>query len=91
MKIDSNFELAKIVNLLTNHKAMKIQINGHVFTEKDAESNMKLSEERAKAVVDYLKSKGIAATRLFVKPIGNTSPLAEGVLGDNTRMELEIK
>lgn len=91
LKIDSNFELAKIVNLLTNHKAMKIQINGHVFTEKDAESNMKLSEERAKAVVDYLKSKGIAATRLFVKPIGNTSPLAEGVLGDNTRMELEIK
>jgi outer membrane protein OmpA-like peptidoglycan-associated protein len=91
LKLDSHFELAKIVNMLTNHKAMKIQLSGHVFTEKDVESNMKLSEERAKAVVDYLKSKGIVATRLSYKPMGNTTPLPAGTLGDNTRIELEIK
>lgn len=91
LKLDSHYELTKIVNLLTNHKSMKIQIMGHVFTEKDVESNMKLSEERAKAVVDYLKAKGIAATRLSSKPMGNTAPLPAGVMGDNTRMELEVK
>ena len=70
---------------------MKIQIMGHVFTEKDVESNMKLSEERAKAVVDYLKGKGIVATRLTTKPMGNTTPLPTGVIGENTRIELEVK
>jgi outer membrane protein OmpA-like peptidoglycan-associated protein len=91
LKLDSHYELTKIVNLLTNHKSMKIQITGHVFTEKDVESNMKLSEERAKTVIDYLKGKGIVATKLSSKPMGNTSPLPEGVIGDNTRIELEVK
>ena len=91
LKLDSHFELAKIVNLMTNLKTLKVQILGHVFTEKDVESNMKLSEERAKAVVDYLKGKGIAATRLSSKPMGNTAPLATGVIGDNSRIELEVK
>lgn len=91
LKLDSHYELTKIVNLLTNHKSMKIQIMGHVFTEKDVESNMKLSEERAKAVVDYLKGKGIVATRLTTKPMGNTTPLPAGVIGENTRIELEVK
>ena len=91
LKLDSHYELTKIVNLLTNHKSMKIQIMGHVFTEKDVESNMKLSEERAKAVVDYLKGKGIVATRLTTKPMGNTTPLPTGVIGENTRVELEVK
>ena len=85
----SSIELGKIITLMTSHKSMKIQIVAHCFTEKDAESNMKLSEERAKAVVDYLKSKGILATRLSYKPAGNVQTLNNKEL--NERMKNYIK
>lgn len=87
----SSIELGKIITLMTSHKSMKIQIIAHCFTEKDAESNMKLSEERAKAVVDYLKSKGIVATRLSYKPAGNVQPLNTKDLNENNRIDVEIK
>ena len=52
---------------------------------------MKLSEDRARAVVEYLKSKGIVAARLSAKPYGNTSPLKSTNAQNNNRIEIEVK
>jgi outer membrane protein OmpA-like peptidoglycan-associated protein len=39
--------------------------------------NLTLSNNRAKAVVNYLTSKGIKAERLIAKGYGETKPVAE--------------
>jgi outer membrane protein OmpA-like peptidoglycan-associated protein len=55
---------------------MKVSINGHTDNVSGAEFNQTLSENRAKAVYDYLVSKGVDSSRLTYKGYGLTKPLA---------------
>ena len=56
--------------------------------------NLKLSENRAKAVVNYLGSKGISAARLIAKGFGETKPVAPNTTDEgraqNRRTELKV-
>ena len=58
------------------------EISGHTDNVGKTEDNMKLSQNRAKSVVDYLVSNGIAAQRLQYKGLGSSKPIA-----DNTTVE----
>ncbi|HFE46974.1 MAG TPA: OmpA family protein [Nannocystis exedens] len=54
----------------------KISVEGHASADGDDRHNMKLSERRAKAVMDYLVKKGgIAESMLVSKGWGETRPL----------------
>ena len=71
----SFIELDKLAARL--HKSqMKIEIIGHSDGKGDEQKNQKISEERAKSVVDYLVSKNIKPDRLFSKGVGSTKPIA---------------
>jgi outer membrane protein OmpA-like peptidoglycan-associated protein len=80
LKPESGAELAEIVQLLKDNPTLKIQINGHTDNSGKAADNIKLSEDRAKSVTDYLIAKGIAPTRLSSKGWGDTQPIS----GNNT-------
>ena len=56
---------------------MKIEIGGHTDNTGDKARNKALSQSRAKAVKDYLVSKGVDATRLSAIGYGDTKPLAD--------------
>jgi len=73
----STVELDKLVQLLTENPAIKLQINGHTDNTGNADDNLKLSTNRAKSVVDYLVSKNISATRLTYKGFGATKSIAD--------------
>ena len=73
----SMIELNKLVQLMNDNPSVKIQINGHTDDVGNDADNLKLSESRAKAVVDYLISKGIDAKRLASKGFGETQPVAD--------------
>jgi outer membrane protein OmpA-like peptidoglycan-associated protein/tetratricopeptide (TPR) repeat protein len=70
-------ELDKLLQLLQENPSLKVQINGHTDNVGKPEDNLKLSANRAKAVVDYLIAKGIAASRLSYKGFGALMPIAE--------------
>lgn len=70
-------ELGKLLQLLTDNPSVKVEIAGHTDNTGNAEDNMKLSANRAKAIVDYLTAKGIAASRLTYKGCGATQPVAD--------------
>ena len=68
---------SRIVELMKEHTAMKVQINGHTDNVGSAEYNYKLSLQRAEAVRDYLVANGaIAAERISVKGFGFKKPVA---------------
>lgn len=52
-------------------------IEGHTDSEGEADYNLALSERRAQAAADYLMAKGIAAGRLTVKGMGESTPIAD--------------
>ena len=55
----------------------KIDINGHTDNVGNDDANLKLSEQRAKAVYDYVVGKGIPANRLRYKGYGESQPIAD--------------
>jgi outer membrane protein OmpA-like peptidoglycan-associated protein len=88
-------ELDHLTQLLNEKEGMEIQINGHTDNQGNDALNQKLSEERAKAVVAYLVSKGIAEGRLTYKGYGSTVPVADNHTEEgrikNRRVEFTIK
>lgn len=72
----SRIELAKLIDLMGENPAMHIQVSGHTDNTGDPAQNLKLSANRAKAVADYLVSKGIDAKRITSKGFGATKPIA---------------
>ena len=82
LKPESTAELNKLVQFMTINAVLKIEISGHTDNVGNDAINNKLSENRAKAVSDYMVGKGIAANRLVFKGYGKTQPIA-----DNTKEE----
>ena len=83
LKSDSHELLDTIVELLEKYKGiLHVNVEGHTDSQGNDESNMKLSQARAEAVVAYLVEKGIDPERLSPKGFGETKPI-----GDNDTKE----
>ena len=76
LRKESDNELARLYKLLVDAPALEIEIAGHTDSQGGAEHNQKLSENRAKAVVDYLVKAGISMSRLTFKGYGEDQPTA---------------
>jgi outer membrane protein OmpA-like peptidoglycan-associated protein len=81
--------------LKKNPHIKKVAIEGHASSEGDPKRNLKLSDERAKAVQTYLVEKGgIAAAALTAKGYGITKPIADNATEEgkekNRRVEFTI-
>ena len=94
LKTESQVELDKLVQLLTENPALKIEISGHTDNVGKPADNLLLSNNRAKAVVDYLVKKNIVAARLTLKGYGETKPVADNKTEDgralNRRTEMKV-
>ncbi len=94
LKPASQVELDKVVQLLKDNPGLRIEISGHTDNQGKPADNLLLSRNRAQAVVDYLTSKGIAATRLTAKGYGETQPVADNGTEEgrmlNRRTEMKV-
>ncbi|MFK7948643.1 MAG: OmpA family protein [Saprospiraceae bacterium] len=85
LKSESKIELGKLIAVLTTNKSVKIQINGHTDNVGNPDKNKSLSNDRAKAVFDYLIGNGITEDRLTFKGFGDTRPIASNDTDDGKR------
>jgi outer membrane protein OmpA-like peptidoglycan-associated protein len=76
LKPESFPELDRVVELLAANLNIKIALAGHTDNIGTTEYNQKLSERRATAVMKYIVSKGIGATRITSTGYGETKPIA---------------
>jgi outer membrane protein OmpA-like peptidoglycan-associated protein len=94
LKPESSNELNYIVEIMTKSPNIKIQILGHTDNVGQEENNQLLSENRAKAVLEYIRSKGISIERLQSKGFGASKPISpnstEEGRAQNRRTEIEI-
>ncbi len=92
---NSSVELDKVVSFLKNNKKMHIRILGHTDYLASDEYNGWLSRLRARAVAEYLMSKGIVANRIETIGMGKKAPIADNETEEgralNRRVEMEIQ
>jgi outer membrane protein OmpA-like peptidoglycan-associated protein/tetratricopeptide (TPR) repeat protein len=70
-------ELDKLVQLLNENPQIRVQVSGYTDNVGTPADNLKLSNNRAKSVVDYLVSKGVDPKRMTWKGYGETKPVAD--------------
>ena len=73
---ESEPELSRLVKLLKDNFSIKVEIGSHTDNVGTEEYNLKLSEDRSNAVIDYLVAKGVSKARLTGKGYGESKPLA---------------
>ena len=73
---------------------MTIELGSHTDCRSSYESNMKLSDKRAKASASYIVSKGISPERVEAVGFGETKPIATNLTedgrGENRRVEFHL-
>jgi outer membrane protein OmpA-like peptidoglycan-associated protein/Tol biopolymer transport system component len=84
-------ELDKIIRFLKDNPATRIEIGGHTDDQGAAAYNQQLSQKRAKAVGDYLVSKGVDAKRLKEVGYGPKHPLQPNDSDANRQVNRRIE
>lgn len=87
-------ELNRLYQILQEIPLMRIEISGHTDNTGSLALNLRLSEERAKAVVEYLVQRGAERERLEYKGFGPGQPVADNSTAagraQNRRVEFKI-
>jgi outer membrane protein OmpA-like peptidoglycan-associated protein len=72
---DDKARLDKALEVINDNPTTNIVIEGHASTVGEAEYNKKLSQKRADNIMEYFKSKGIAAGRMTAMGYGEEQPI----------------
>jgi outer membrane protein OmpA-like peptidoglycan-associated protein len=83
LKPESILELEKLKDFLTKNSTLKVELGGHTDSDGNDDHNMVLSNNRAKAVKDWLIDNGIDKERLTHKGYGETAPIAPNDTPEN--------
>ncbi len=83
----------ELATAMTAKTTMEVEIAGHTDNVGDKETNLRLSQERAEAVRDYLIKKSIEARRITAKGYGDTKPVADNntEIGKQQNRRTEVK
>jgi outer membrane protein OmpA-like peptidoglycan-associated protein/tetratricopeptide (TPR) repeat protein len=94
LKSESYAELERVLRLLTDNITIRLEISGHTDNVGGFQANLKLSESRAKSVVEYLIGRGIEKSRLEYKGYSFNQPVADNATPDgraqNRRVEFKV-
>lgn len=94
LKPESIVELNNIVTLLNENPTLRIQIIGHTDNVGSDKDNLKLSNDRALSVVNYLITHGVKAERLSHLGKGASNPVADNNTEEgraqNRRTEMKV-
>ena len=85
--------LDEYANMLKLNSFLSIQVAGHTDSKGSETYNLKLSEERAKNVYNYLVKQGVYTSQLSYKGYGETvlKNIKDGTNAENRRIEFKIK
>ncbi|MDN5216444.1 OmpA family protein [Fulvivirgaceae bacterium BMA12] len=95
LKIEMYGDLNKIVDFMMDNPEFNLKISGHTDSDGSEELNLKLSDDRAQSIKEYLTYFGkIDESRIDAKGYGSSKPIVEEKTDEdkklNRRVEFEI-
>ena len=84
LRPESFTELNRVVMFLNEYPKIEIEMSAHTDSRGSDEYNVTLSHNRARAVMEYIVEKGIAASRITFKGYGETKPVASNTNADGS-------
>ncbi len=94
IRADARPILDEAVRTLEEERDVDIEVEGHTDAIGSDAYNQRLSERRARAVADYLARGGIARSRMTLRGMGESQPVASNATADgraqNRRVELHV-
>lgn len=86
--------LDSVAQSVVEYPDSQLQVYGHTDSVGSHALNMRLAQDRAQAVANYLQSRGVSTSRLSVIAIGPDNPVADNHTAEgrakNRRVEIKI-
>jgi outer membrane protein OmpA-like peptidoglycan-associated protein len=74
---EAQLKLAKLAGIIQAHPGLNLAIEGYTDTTGTPDYNLKLSQQRADAVREFLVSQGLSADTITAKGLGQADPVAD--------------
>jgi outer membrane protein OmpA-like peptidoglycan-associated protein len=91
---DAQLKLAKLSGIIQAHPGLNLAIEGHTDTTGTPDFNMKLSQQRADTVREFLISQGMSPDTITAKGMGQDNPVADNSTAagrkQNRRVEIIV-
>ncbi len=91
LKPESYPELNRLVHILNLNPEMEIQISGHTDNFGTKQYNLKLSKNRADAVVQYILENGITPSRISSVSFGKSKPIATNETEEGRQLNRRVE
>lgn len=91
LRPESYIELNRVVKLLTENPKIEIEMSAHTDSRGSDDYNFKLSDNRARSVMEYIISKGINCSRIISHGYGETKPVATNDTDDGRQLNRRVE
>jgi OOP family OmpA-OmpF porin len=91
LRPESFVELDRVVTLLKENPAIEIEMSAHTDDRGSDDYNLKLSDNRARSVMEYILSKGIPKERITSHGYGETKPVAPNDTDENRQLNRRVE
>lgn len=91
LRPESFIELDRVVKLLNENPKIEIEMSAHTDSHGSDEYNFKLSDNRARSVMEYILSKGIAPHRIRSQGYGETKPVVPNDTDEHRQLNRRVE
>ncbi len=91
LRPESFVELDRVVKFLNDDPNIEIEMSAHTDSRGSDDYNFTLSDNRARSVMEYILSKGIAVSRIKSQGYGETKPVATNDTDEGRQLNRRVE
>ena len=91
LSTDAQLKLAKLSGIIQAHPGLNLAVEGYTDTTGAADFNMKLSQQRADTVRQFLIAQGLSADAITSKGLGEADPIADNSTAAGRKLNRRVE